>query len=1005
MSVVLLEKHATNPEAQIRAISAFIEKWSPGGKSFKLGERAGAQPHFLELCEVLGIEKPDDPENYCFERGFRKATNTRGFADVWKRGHFGWEYKAPKADLSAALQQLVQYALPLDNPPLLIVSDRLRFEIHTHFTGHPSEVTTVQLAELRDPKAQGILRSIFLDPYRFKPRRSNRDITEEAAGAFAEIAERMRLRGVDPRHAAHFLTQCVFCLFAEDTGLLRDNVFKRLLQRQVSPAAMRKCLADLFAVMKSGGNFGVDDIDWFNGGLFNEIDVPDLDVSDVSSLRTAADLNWRAIDPSILGTLFERGLDPSKRVQLGAHYTDPHTILRLVEPTVKRPLLTEWEKAKSEITQLVGQRDFLRVRAKGIPSKSPKLSARYARIRTDANAADAGAQALFSQFLEKLRMFTVLDPACGSGNFLYVALKCLKDIEHLVNIEAEELGLQRQLPVTGPQNVLGLEVNSFAAELARVTVWIGELQWLWEHGYPLSCRPVLRSLQHIENRDALLDDTGQEAEWPRASVVVGNPPFLGDKKMRAELGPVYTTTLRARYEGRVPGGADLVCYWFEKARSAIERDGLGAAGLVATNSIRGGKNRQVLDAVARTTRIFEAWGDQPWVNEGAAVRVSLVTFGSSHQSARLNGQEVDRIHSDLTAMGIGGAGVDLAAAMPINPSGVSFIGTQKGGPFEVPGDLARKWVALPNANSRPSHEVLFPWVNGLDIVRRPNDYWIIDFGSLTRVQAALYEQPWEYCEKHVRPTRTGNREKGAEQHWWLLQRTRPELKAAVKPLTRYIATARVAKYRIFTWQPRAVVPDSQVVAIAREDDCTFGILQSRFHELWSLRLGTSLEDRPRYTPTSCFETFPFPASLSPAETANQRTIAMKDGARIPSNVPRSRVQLTGRIASVAKRLHDVRDAWLNPPEWTVIVSPALDGKYPSRLVAKAEFKEELSARTLTALYNARPRWLKNLHEELDQAVAAAYGWDDYTPAMSDDQVLSRLLVLNRMPPASQPKLL
>lgn len=954
---------------------AFIAKWSPGGKAYRLGERAGAQPHFLELCHLLGVETPEDPENYCFERGFTKATKNRGFADVWKRGHFAWEYKAPHGDLNAALEQLIQYALSLENPPLLVVSDRLQIRIHTHFTGYPSQVTTIRLDDLRDPQVLDKIRAIFVDPYRFKPSLTNREITEDAANAFASIADRLRDRHVQPLQVAHFLTQCVFCFFAEGSGLLRDQVFKRLLSKNSSPSTLRSKLASFFSVMQRGGSFGTDDIDWFNGGLFNEVDVPELDEADVVALRNAVDFNWTAIDPTIFGTLLQRGFDPSMRSQLGGFYTDPATIFRLVEPAVKRPLLSEWRRVKARVAELLESREQLR--------------------GTAWTEAQRTAQQQFAEFIERLRTFTVLDPACGSGNFLYTALKCIKDVEHLARIEVGQLGLEAGEMVTGPSNVLGLEINPYAAELARLTVWIGDLQWKVEHRYGLEKRPVLTSLDQIENRDALLSGSS-EASWPHASVIVGNPPFLGDKLMRSELGDEYTSRLRSVYRGRVPGGADLVCYWFAKALRAVE-GGVGAAAFVGTNSIRGGRNRRVLDAIVKTSRIFEAWSNEPWVNEGAAVRVSLIAFGRSEQEAMLNGRAVDRIYADLGAADAESGELDVAQATTINPSGVSFIGTQKGGPFDVPGKLARKWVLLPNASGRPNSEVLFPWVNGLDLVRRSNDMWIVDFGNMTRSQAVMYEQPWKHCEENVKAARAGNREKRADQHWWQLQRARPEFKNAVRLLDRYIATARVAKYRLFCWQPSSVVPDSQVVAFARGDDCTFGILQSRFHELWSLRLGTSLEDRPRYTPTSCFETFPFPKGLSPAETSHQRTVTTASGARIPADLSPRQAALATKVAVAAQALDAARSRWLNPPEWADRVEPPAGQKWPARFNAKAGFEAALAQRSLTNLYNERPAWLTELHQSLDEAVAAAYGWSDYEAAMADDEVLGRLLVLNKLP--------
>jgi hypothetical protein len=570
----------------------FIAKWGPGGPAYTLNERAGAQPHFIDLCRVLAVAEPGDAENYCFERGVIKTGGTglrkNGFADVWLRGRFAWEYKSPGGSLRTALDQLMRYALPLENPPLLIVSDRLRIEVHTHFTGTPSECHLFALEDLSKHDTQQRLRAIWESPDAFKPRKTNRDITEEAALTFAGTAKRMRAAGVPAEQVSHFLTQCVFCFFSEDVGLLPEKLFERLVGVNVVPDRMRVQLEALFSTMRDGGLFGAEDIPWFNGGLFKAVSVPALTVDDVNALKAASALNWSAIDPSIFGTLFERGLDPSVRSQLGANYTDPATIQRIIDPVVKRPMLAEWAGVRATIQALMEDRDRLRAEAERIPSTTPELKRKYARLRTSANAAERAAEDAFGKFLERLRLFRVLDPACGSGNFLYLALKCLKDIEHQANIEAEQLGLERKQDVTGPHNVLGIELNEFAAELARITVWIGELQWRIQKGYGFKLNPVLEPLDHIECRDAVMNADGTAAEWPRADVVTGNPPFVGDKKMRGELGGEYTERLRAVYAGRVPGGADLVCYWFEKARALIEAGSLERAGLVSTNSIRGG---------------------------------------------------------------------------------------------------------------------------------------------------------------------------------------------------------------------------------------------------------------------------------------------------------------------------------------------------------------------------------------------------------------------------------
>ena len=961
-------------------VQDFLRKWAPGSPADALGERAGAQAHFIDLCRVLGLPEPGDPENYCFERGLTKtgsaAGRTDGFADVWLRGHFAWEYKAPGARLEPALRQLMMYALPLENPPLLIVSDRRLLEIHTHFTGTPSECHRVDLAQIVRPEIQQRLRRLWTEPDAFRPRRTTREITEAAARTFAATAERLRAAGVAPQQVSHFLTQCVFCFFAEDTALLPERLLERLLRAPVPAAALQAQLQRLFETMRSGGLFGVDAVPWFNGGLFAEVAVPALAGPDVAALREASALDWSAIDPSIFGTLFERGLDPAQRAQLGAHYTDPATIMRLVEPVVQRPLLAAWAQVRTAIEKPLG------------------------RSKRHGDKAWREAQAGFVGFLERLGAVRVLDPACGSGNFLYLALKCLKDLEHQVNLEAEALGLERQHDVTGPHNALGIELNEYAAELARVTVWIGELQWRIQRGYGFRTQPVLEPLDHIECRDAVLADDGRPAAWPAADVVVGNPPFVGDKKMRSELGDAYTERLRAAYAGRVPGGADLVCYWFEQARVRIEAGTLQRAGLVATNSIRGGANRVVLDRIVKTTRIFEAWSDEPWVNLGAAVRVSLVGFGDG-VAPMLNGAQVGEITPDLQA-DEGDGGLALTTAAPLREdAGACFIGGMKKGRFDVDRALACAWLAAANPHGRSNADVVMPWLNGLDVTRRHSETWIVDFGLDMRQQdAALYELPFAHVQQVVKSARDEVSNALERERWWLHARPAPDLRKAVGGLARFIATPRVAKHRLFVWLSAPVVVDGQLVVTARADDTTFGVLHSRLHELWSLRLGTSLEDRPRYTPTSTFETFPFPAGLTPAHTAHQQTETLPDGAVIPAGLaPAVRPQAEA-IARAAAHLVALRERWLNPPEWTerlpeVVPLGMSTSPYPDRIVAKPGHEKDLAKRTLTNLYNQRPAWLADAHAALDAAVAAAYGWADWTPAMPDDQILRRLLALNR----------
>ena len=943
----------------------FIAKW----RASELKERSAAQEHFIDLCRLLGEPTPAEADptgrHYCFERGARKDTGGDGWADVWKRHCFAWEYKGKHADLDAAFNQLRQYALALENPPLLIVSDMVRFRIRTNWTNTVSLTHEFGLDDLTDAATREQLKWAMSDPERLRPGESRQALTERAAATFAVLAQSLRERGHEPQAVAHFVNRLVFCMFAEDVGLLPADMFTRMLQQaRKQPGEFATMARTLFGAMATGGLVGFETVAWFNGGLFDDDAALPLEKSEIETTLEAAALDWSEIDPSILGTLFERGLDPDKRSQLGAHYTDRDKIMRIVEPVVVRPWLAEWEAVRTEIA---GRLE----RATASKSKAARTQRR------------GQAERRLRAFLERLREFTVLDPACGSGNFLYLALHALKDLEHRAQLEAEAMGLPRNFPAVGPANVRGIEINAYAAELARVSVWIGEIQWMRRNGFNESRDPILKPLETIECRDAILTPEGGEPEWPAADVVIGNPPFLGGKLLNTHLGEDYVSRIFKVYAGRVPAEADLVCYWFVKAGEYVDALRAKRVGLVSTNSIRGGANRRALQTAIEGCPIFEAWSDDPWVIDGAAVRVSLVCFArpedGSAPERRLDGRLVDAIHADLTARQ-GGAGIDLTGVQRLYRNfGVAFMGDTKGGPFDVPGAQAREWLREPaNPNGRSNSDVLGPWMNGMDVTRRPSDKWIVDFGwSMVQEEAALYEAPFQHAKEHVYPKRQTNRRESYRDYWWRHVEPRQGMWRALAGLSRYIVTPRVAKHRLFTWLDARIRPDSQLIVIARDDDVTFGILHSRFHEAWSLRLGTWLGkgNDPRYTPTTTFETFPFPEGLSPD---------------VPASKYEGDPQATA-IVEAARRMVSLRDRWLNPPEWVEWVDEPVAG-YPRRPVARNEAAETaLKKRTLTNLYNARPQWLADAHAALDAAVAAAYGWD---AGISEDDALRKLSALN-----------
>ncbi|WP_405403612.1 class I SAM-dependent DNA methyltransferase [Paracoccus sp. Ld10] len=948
---------------------SFIAKW----QNVELKERSASQAHFLDLCRLLDIEDPvtADPKGdwFTFEKGASKTTGGEGWADVWRKECFAWEYKGRRKDLKAAFAQLQQYAIALENPPLLIVSDMDRIQIHTNWTNTIQQVHEIGLGELADAGKRDLLKAAFTDPERLRPSKTRQALTEEAARRFAALAMNLRQRGHDAQSVAHFVNRLIFCMFAEDVNLLPNRMFQRMIEgAQRDPGMFEVDAGTLFKAMQSGGRVGFEQVEWFNGGLFDHADALPLEANDVKELLAAARLDWSEIDPSIMGTLFERGLDPDKRSQLGAHYTDRDKIMQIVEPVIIRPLLAEWDAVRATITEALD---------KARAAKSPAARTRAAKQ----------AEALKDAFLERLANFRVLDPACGSGNFLYLSLLALKDTEHRINLDAEALGLPRGFPRVGPECVYGIELNPYAAELARVSVWIGEIQWMRRNGFEAARNPILRPLATIDNRDAVLAPDGTPAEWPTVDAVVGNPPFLGNKKMIGAMGEDYATRLRAAWPS-VPGGADLVCYWFAKAWRQMQAGALTRAGLVATNSIRGGANREVLKPIVDVGRIFEAWSDEPWTVDGAAVRVSMVSFNSVGEGVSLlDGKPVQQIFSDLTAVNA----ADLSGAVRLHENKkVSFIGTQRNGPFTLTRSEAELMLAQPaNPNGRKNTDIVRRWTNGMDITRRSSDTWIIDFNDLPLEEARFYEMPFARVETQVRPTRINLRRLGHREKWWQYGENRPGLRLAVSKLSRMIVTSMVAKHRSFVWLPIVQIPENLCVAIARDDDTTFGILHSRFHELWSLRMGTFLGvgNDPRYTPSSTFETFPFPQGLTP-------DIPAADYAADP------RAQA---IAVAAARLNELRESWLNPSDLVRRVPEVVPG-YPDRILPvddKAE--KELKKRTLTNLYNARPAWLAHAHADLDAAVADAYGWGDDWRAglLTDDEILARLFRLNQDRAAAQ----
>src|SRR5271166_3638000 len=680
----------------------FVTRWKP----ITLTERAAAQSHFIDLCEVLELPHPvaadQTGDNFTFEKRVSTASGGKGFADVWKRGFFAWEYKGKHKDLQAAYRQLLDYREDLENPPLLVVCDHDRFEVHTNFERTRPQVYRFSLDDLYSAAPTpncaipplDVLRAVFTDPDSLRPEAAQARVTLHAAEEFAKLSRSLDERGIDSERAAHYLMRLLFCLFADSIGLLPDHLFRQMIELdRANPAKFTRKLRQLFAAMSNkGSSFGPHDIHYFNGGLFADDEVFDLTAADMSVLRSAAALDWSQVEPAIFGTLFERSLNPGKRSQQGAHYTSKEDILLIVEPVVIEPLRRRWEAVKAEATALAEAADKERL----AEAAAKKKGTAYPKLRTQLQ------DTVFAWF-EELTAVRILDPACGSGNFLYLALRRMLDLWH----EARQFCAEHGLPTflerqVHPSQLYGLEKNVYAQELASVVVWIGYLQWLHQNAIGWPTEPILRKLDNIQHRDAIL----------------------------------------------------------------------------------------------------------------------------------------------------------------------------------------------------------------------------------------AHDQ---------------NRDRLMNQNWWLHGRTRPALRRAINGLKRCIVTPEVAKHRVFAWMETDVVPDHKVHVIARDDDFVFGILQSHPHELWALRLCSSLGVTPSYNSQTTFETFPFP---------------WPPGAE-PKDSPRVEA-----IAAAARELVALRDAWLNPPD-----------------ASEAQLKN----RTLTKLYNEPPTWLTEAHRKLDEAVFVAYGWP---VDLSDEDILSRLLSLN-----------
>ena len=925
---MLMEGFGVPYDAQMLA-TEFADRWD----GYSGTERANYQGHFNELCDVAGHDKPVDrlgTGEFEFERAAPTPNDRRGVADVFLNGHFVMEYKRPDSSLDDAYYQVLRYRDSLGNPPLLIVCDFANIRIHTNFTGTVSETYYISLNDLRDLEGlvrhrsalgvetrgpltvSEVLQACFHFPHRLKPTDTPEILTEQAATIFKEVADELgRWNASKDAEVAKFLSQVLFAMFASDIGLLpklQVTLLTNDLGSQPSLVFPAK-VANLISKMTDGAPYDTPSIPRFNGGLFDGA-PDDLNIvpSIIPLLRQADQLDWSQIEPSIFGSLFEQVFNPEKRAQFGRHYTPRADIEQIIEPVVMHPLREEWTEIQ---------------------------------YRANRTSKDAEVAAELQQFVDRIGNLRVLDPACGSGNFLYVALNLLHQLEREVLRWAIQRGIMTLQPRVHPRQLLGIELDEYAQQLASVVVWIGHIQNGVRSGANLKERdPILDPLDNIERRNAVVTEEGEPRipDWPDADCIVGNPPFLGNQHMRGVIGDEAIDRLYDAWRGEIPSGADYCMYWFEKSRQQISAHKSRRAGLLGTQAIRAARSRQVLEKIAESGGIFFAVSDQGWRQDGANVRISMVGFDDGLQEQKtLDGTRVSEIHPNLTSRR---ADVTKANRLAEN-SGIAFQGVHKSNVFMIDKGKADYWVLLNTYSSKKPIDVLRPLVIGRDLNGIDSGRWIIDFGEMPYDEAKRYTDPFEYLRKIIKPPdfRTGN--------WWMFHRPRPKMRAALKGLTRYIATSRVSKHRIFVWVDSSKLADSATVVFATEDDYDFGVLQSRVHVTWALASGTQLESRPRYTHTSCFETFPYP---EPEPGVKER------------------------IRAAAQLVCAVRSRWLCRAK-------------------SAPFDERVKF-TLTNLYNDLTPEMVDAHAELDRAVFAAYGWTEDPADLTDDVMLERLLELN-----------
>ena len=999
-------------------VETFITRWTKATGS----ELANAQLFISELCALLALEAPhpasDDVRDnaYVFERRVifqhGDGTSSEGRIDCYRRGHFVLESKkikgAPATSkgfddrMQRARGQAEAYARALPahegRPPFVVVVDVGHvIELYAEFSQTGATYTPfpdsrshrIKLDELRHPHIRERLQALWNDPLSLDPARTTAKVTRDVAQHLAHIAKALEDANHPPEEVAGFLTRCLFSMFAEDVGLLPKRSFANLLSDlSAAPEQFVPLISELWRAMDKG-DFSValrGNVLRFNGKLFKQPNVLPLKREHIDLLRKAAVCDWKHVEPAIFGTLLERALNPLERHALGAHYTPRAYVERLVMPTVIEPLRADWDAAKGAALVL---------------AREGKLSEAKAMVRA---------------FHHELCGIRVLDPACGSGNFLYVTLEHMKRLEGEVLNQLEAFGdtqalIEGEGLTVDPHQFLGLEINTRAAAIAELVLWIGYLQWHFRtHGQVLPPVPVLRDFANIENRDALIsyerielvmDAAGKAitrwdgrtttahpvtgepvpdaratvsteryvkpraATWPSANFIIGNPPFIGAATMRQALGDGYTEALRATWKA-VPESADFVMYWWHHAAEEVRAGRTRRFGLITTNSLRQTFNRRVIEAQLDATEPYPlalkfAVPDHPWVDSagGAAVRIAM-TVGVA-RTAETTAGELKLVVSETQA---GEDSRDVVFETRFGTINADLtVGANVAGAvaLEANSNLAFRgvtlmgsgfWIDQDHPIVRVEPSACKPLLNGRDLTDKPRRMFAIDLFGLTEGEARKkYPHAFAQLLVGVKPEREASQRLSYRKRWWVFAEPRPELRAAVAHVAQYIATPMTAKHRTFQFIASTTLPDQGLVVVASNSAFHLGVVSSWVHIEWALALGGRLGvgNDPRYNQSRCFETFPFPITTPKQQSRIRKLAEELDAHRKRQQAAHATLTLTGMY----------------------------------NVLAKLRTGEAITAKEKTIHEMGLVGVLKSLHDELDREVLAAYGWADLAAAQDE----------------------